>query len=51
MARPQGTLFGGVFGRGAVATGDMAWLQALLDAEAGLARARGASRPGPGRLG
>ena len=38
-ARPGGTLFGGVFNRGAVATGDMAWLQALLDAEAGLARA------------
>jgi len=38
-ARPGGTLFGAVFDRGGVATGDMAWLQALLDAEAGLARA------------
>jgi 3-carboxy-cis,cis-muconate cycloisomerase len=33
------TLFGGVFNRGGAATGDAAWLQALLDAEAGLARA------------
>src|SRR5215472_3290596 len=33
------TVFGGVFNRGGVATADMAWLQALLDAEAGLARA------------
>jgi 3-carboxy-cis,cis-muconate cycloisomerase len=33
------TLLGGVFSRGDVATGDAAWLQALLDAEAGLARA------------
>src|SRR5215469_1666088 len=33
------TVFGGVFHRGGVATGDMAWLQALLDTEAGLARA------------
>jgi 3-carboxy-cis,cis-muconate cycloisomerase len=32
-------LFGGVFDRGGTATGDAAWLQALLDAEAGLARA------------
>ena len=32
-------LFGGVFDRGEVATGDTAWLQAMLDAEAGLARA------------
>ena len=32
-------LFGGVFGRGGVETGDTAWLQAMLDAEAGLARA------------
>jgi 3-carboxy-cis,cis-muconate cycloisomerase len=32
-------LFRGVFGRGDVATGDAAWLQALLDVEAGLARA------------
>jgi 3-carboxy-cis,cis-muconate cycloisomerase len=33
------SLFGGVFARGAAATGDTAWLQAMLDAEAGLARA------------
>src|SRR6266700_811629 len=32
-------LFGGVFNRGGASTGDAAWLQALLDAEAGLARA------------
>jgi 3-carboxy-cis,cis-muconate cycloisomerase len=32
-------LFGGVFNRGFAGTGDAAWLQALLDAEAGLARA------------
>ena len=32
-------LFGGVFARGGVEAGDAAWLQALLDAEAGLARA------------
>src|SRR5271169_2438596 len=32
-------LFGGVFARGGVEVGDTAWLQALLDAEAGLARA------------
>jgi 3-carboxy-cis,cis-muconate cycloisomerase len=32
-------LFGGVFDRGSAGTGDAAWLQALLDAEAGLARA------------
>src|SRR5579862_435741 len=32
-------VFGGVFNRGGVATGDMAWLQALLDTEAALARA------------
>jgi 3-carboxy-cis,cis-muconate cycloisomerase len=32
-------LFGGVFARGAADTGDTAWLQAMLDAEAGLARA------------
>jgi 3-carboxy-cis,cis-muconate cycloisomerase len=35
----RSTLFGGVFNRGGVDTGDMGWLQALLDAEAGLARA------------
>src|SRR5260370_41338139 len=32
-------LFGGVFARGGVEVGDVAWLQAMLDAEAGLARA------------
>ena len=32
-------LFGGVFARGAADTSDVAWLQAMLDAEAGLARA------------
>jgi 3-carboxy-cis,cis-muconate cycloisomerase len=32
-------LFGGVFARGGVETGDAAWLRAMLDAEAGLARA------------
>jgi 3-carboxy-cis,cis-muconate cycloisomerase len=32
-------LFDGLFGRGAVSTGDVDWLQAMLDAEAALARA------------
>ncbi len=32
-------LFGGVFARGGVEAGDTAWLQAMLDVEAGLARA------------
>jgi 3-carboxy-cis,cis-muconate cycloisomerase len=32
-------LFGGVFARGGVEAGDAAWLEAMLDAEAGLARA------------
>ncbi len=32
-------LFSGLFGRGAVAAGDRDWLQAMLDAEAALARA------------
>jgi 3-carboxy-cis,cis-muconate cycloisomerase len=32
-------LFGGVFDRGGADTSDVAWLQAMLDAEAGLARA------------
>jgi len=36
---PRVTLLGGVFSRGDVDTGDVAWLQAMLDAEAGLARA------------
>jgi 3-carboxy-cis,cis-muconate cycloisomerase len=34
-----GELFGPVFGRGVVGVGDTGWLQAMLDAEAGLARA------------
>jgi 3-carboxy-cis,cis-muconate cycloisomerase len=33
------SLFGGVFARGGADTSDVAWLQAMLDAEAGLARA------------
>ena len=32
-------LFGGVFARGGADTSEVAWLQAMLDAEAGLARA------------
>src|SRR5579862_8356051 len=32
-------LFGGVFAKTDAETGDVAWLQAMLDAEAGLARA------------
>src|SRR5580658_4731903 len=37
---PRGRgLFGGVFARRDAETGDVAWLQAMLDAEAGLARA------------
>jgi 3-carboxy-cis,cis-muconate cycloisomerase len=36
---PRGGLFGGVFARGGADTGDAAWLRAMLDAEAGLARA------------
>jgi 3-carboxy-cis,cis-muconate cycloisomerase len=38
MAEPGG-LFGGVFGRGAADVSDTAWLQAMLDTEAALARA------------
>jgi 3-carboxy-cis,cis-muconate cycloisomerase len=44
-------LFAGVFGRGGAAVDDAAWLQALLDAEAGLARAlevAGLAAPGAG---
>ena len=37
--RTQQGLFAGIFGRGGVDTGDEAWLQAMLDAEAALARA------------
>ncbi len=35
----RGGLFGGLFDRGAAGTGDHAWLQAMLDTEAALARA------------
>src|ERR1700761_7723712 len=35
----RGVLFGGVFSRGGVDAGDAAWLRAMLDAEAALARA------------
>ena len=35
----RGVLFGGVFRRGGVDSGDHAWLRAMLDVEAGLARA------------
>ncbi len=38
-APPAAGLFGGVFDRGGADTGDTAWLQAMLDVEAGLARA------------
>jgi 3-carboxy-cis,cis-muconate cycloisomerase len=44
-------LFDALFGRGAVGTGDLDWLQALLDAEAALARAAeraGLTGPGAG---
>jgi len=37
--RTQQGLFAGIFGRGGVDAGDEAWLQAMLDAEAALARA------------
>jgi 3-carboxy-cis,cis-muconate cycloisomerase len=39
MTTIRGTLFGGLFGRGETDVGDLDWLQAMLDAEAGLARA------------
>jgi len=38
-ARESRGLFGGIFARTDAATGDAAWLQAMLDTEAGLARA------------
>jgi 3-carboxy-cis,cis-muconate cycloisomerase len=47
---PRG-LFDGVFGRGAADTSDRAWLQAMLDTEAALARAlekAGLAAPGAG---
>ncbi len=39
MSGTGGGLFGGLFDRGAAGTGDAAWLQAMLDTEAALARA------------
>jgi 3-carboxy-cis,cis-muconate cycloisomerase len=39
MPIQNGGLFGGVFARGGADTSDTAWLQAMLDAEAALARA------------
>ncbi len=39
MTTSRGLLFGGLFGHGRYDVGDAAWLQAMLDAEAGLARA------------
>ena len=50
----SGGLFGGIFARGAVDTGDAAWLQAMLDTEAALARAlerAGLAAAGRGRRG
>ena len=47
-----GGLFSALFGRGGVAAGDAAWLQAMLDAEAALGRAlerAGLARAGPAR--
>jgi 3-carboxy-cis,cis-muconate cycloisomerase len=44
-------LFAGIFGRGGADTGDQAWLQAMLDTEAALARAlerAGLAEPGAG---
>jgi 3-carboxy-cis,cis-muconate cycloisomerase len=49
--RTQQGLFAGIFGRGGVDTGDEAWLQAMLDTEAALARAverAGLAAPGAG---
>jgi 3-carboxy-cis,cis-muconate cycloisomerase len=49
--RTDGGLFAGIFGRGGVRTGDEAWLQAMLDTEAALARAlerAGLAEPGAG---
>ena len=52
MADPgRDGLFSALFDRGAVGTGDQEWLQAMLDAEAGLARAlesAGLAPPGSG---
>jgi 3-carboxy-cis,cis-muconate cycloisomerase len=47
----RGGLFGGLFDRGAAGTGDQAWLAAMLDTEAALARAlerAGLAPPGAG---
>src|ERR1700742_2673747 len=38
-SRSRGVLFGGVFSRGDAAAGDQAWLRAMLDTDAALARA------------
>jgi 3-carboxy-cis,cis-muconate cycloisomerase len=49
--RTRQGLFGGIFGRGGVDTSDEAWLQAMLDTEAALARAlerAGLAEPGAG---
>jgi len=35
----RGVMFGGVFRRGRVETGDQAWLRSMLEVEAALARA------------
>jgi 3-carboxy-cis,cis-muconate cycloisomerase len=45
--RQRGALFGGVFDRGGADTSDNAWLQAMLDAEAALARALERARLAP----
>jgi 3-carboxy-cis,cis-muconate cycloisomerase len=45
--RQRGALFGGVFDRGGADTSDTAWLQAMLDAEAALARALERARLAP----
>jgi 3-carboxy-cis,cis-muconate cycloisomerase len=47
MPEQNAGLFGGVFDRGGAPTGDAAWLQALLDAEAALARAVERARLAP----
>src|SRR5580692_9153922 len=49
--RPRGGLFAALFDRGAVPTGDGAWLQAMLDAEAALARALEAAALAPAGAG
>ncbi|HWG00249.1 MAG TPA: adenylosuccinate lyase family protein [Trebonia sp.] len=49
--RQRGALFGEVFDRGGADTSDLAWLQAMLDAEAGLARALERARLAPAGAG